>query len=163
MALNPCCPPAHDLSLMIIDNKLSFVSPFSPNKYLSPICHLEEQEPGGDFLKTISAPNHHQHDVPDRNPTTSPSECNGPQYSNSKRVGVAPDHNMATSTPVQRRRSGDEGFKKVPGNTQYFSLRWNNYQSNITSVFHDLLESQSFVDVTLACEDRFLKAHKVCN
>ncbi|XP_058838222.1 longitudinals lacking protein, isoforms J/P/Q/S/Z isoform X2 [Topomyia yanbarensis] len=44
---------------------------------------------------------------------------------------------------------------------QYFSLRWNNYQSNMTSVFHELLETQSFVDVTLACEFNSLKAHKV--
>ena len=45
--------------------------------------------------------------------------------------------------------------------SQYYSLRWNNYQSNMTSVFHELLEAQSFVDVTLACEDNSLKAHKV--
>lgn len=44
---------------------------------------------------------------------------------------------------------------------QYFSLRWNNYQTNITTVFHGLLETQTFVDVTLACEEHFLKAHKV--
>ncbi|XP_063698335.1 protein bric-a-brac 1-like isoform X2 [Culicoides brevitarsis] len=44
---------------------------------------------------------------------------------------------------------------------QYFSLRWNNYQSNMTTVFHKLLETQSFVDVTLACEGNYLKAHKV--
>lgn len=44
---------------------------------------------------------------------------------------------------------------------QYFSLRWNNYQSNMTSVFHQLLEDESFVDVTLACEENSLKAHKV--
>lgn len=44
---------------------------------------------------------------------------------------------------------------------QYFSLRWNNYQNNMTSVFHQLLENQSFVDVTLACENNSLKAHKV--
>lgn len=28
-------------------------------------------------------------------------------------------------------------------------------------MFYDLLETQSFVDVTLACEENFLKAHKV--
>ncbi|XP_059615536.1 protein bric-a-brac 1 isoform X2 [Phlebotomus argentipes] len=49
-----------------------------------------------------------------------------------------------------------------PINTdQYFSIRWNNYQRNMTAIFHELLESQSFVDVTLACEQNSLKAHKV--
>lgn len=31
----------------------------------------------------------------------------------------------------------------------------------MTSVFHRLLETQAFVDVTLACENNYLKAHKV--
>ncbi|KAJ6642216.1 Protein bric-a-brac 1 [Pseudolycoriella hygida] len=50
---------------------------------------------------------------------------------------------------------------KMTADPQYFSLRWNNYQSNMTSVFHQLLETQAFVDVSLACEDNTLKAHKV--
>lgn len=70
--------------------------------------------------------------------------------------GGQPPRTMDTSTtPVSSRRPGQQG------SNQYFSLRWNNYQSNITSVFYDLLETQSFVDVTLACEENFLKAHKV--
>lgn len=44
---------------------------------------------------------------------------------------------------------------------QYFSLRWNNYQNTMTSVFQQLREDQSFVDVTLSCENGSLKAHKV--
>lgn len=44
---------------------------------------------------------------------------------------------------------------------QHYCLRWNNYQSNMTSVFHQLLENEAFVDVTLACNDLSLKAHKV--
>jgi len=51
---------------------------------------------------------------------------------------------------------------QIISDPQYFSLRWNNYQSNMTSVFHQLLESEAFVDVTLACERDSLKAHKVC-
>ncbi|KAK9882347.1 hypothetical protein WA026_020869 [Henosepilachna vigintioctopunctata] len=44
---------------------------------------------------------------------------------------------------------------------QHYCLRWNNYQSNMTSVFHQLLRNEDFVDVTLACNDLSLKAHKV--
>lgn len=48
------------------------------------------------------------------------------------------------------------------GNTpQQFCLRWNNYQSNLTSVFDQLLQNESFVDVTLACDGRSIKAHKM--
>lgn len=46
-------------------------------------------------------------------------------------------------------------------NGQHYCLRWNNYQSNMTSVFHQLLRNESFVDVTLACNESTLKAHKV--
>lgn len=45
---------------------------------------------------------------------------------------------------------------------QHYCLRWNNYQSNMTSVFHQLLRTEAFVDVTLACNEETLKAHKVC-
>ncbi|XP_037077125.1 protein bric-a-brac 2-like [Pollicipes pollicipes] len=44
---------------------------------------------------------------------------------------------------------------------QHYCLRWNNYQSNLTSVFDQLLQSESFVDVTLAVAGRSLRAHKV--
>lgn len=46
---------------------------------------------------------------------------------------------------------------------QHYCLRWNNYQSNMTSVFHQLLQTEAFVDVTLACNEASLKAHKVIN
>ncbi|XP_063238106.1 protein bric-a-brac 1-like isoform X2 [Bacillus rossius redtenbacheri] len=44
---------------------------------------------------------------------------------------------------------------------QQFCLRWNNYQSNLTNVFDQLLQSESFVDVTLACDGHSVKAHKM--
>ncbi|XP_039286432.1 protein bric-a-brac 1 isoform X3 [Nilaparvata lugens] len=47
------------------------------------------------------------------------------------------------------------------GSPQLFCLRWNNYQSNLTNVFDQLLQSESFVDVTLACDGHSVKAHKV--
>nr|CAD7455124.1 unnamed protein product [Timema tahoe] len=45
--------------------------------------------------------------------------------------------------------------------SQRFCLRWNNHQSNLLSVFDQLLHDESFVDVTLAVEGRYLKAHKM--
>ncbi|CAG0895048.1 unnamed protein product, partial [Cyprideis torosa] len=47
------------------------------------------------------------------------------------------------------------------GGGEQFCLRWNNYQSNITSVFESLLRNETFVDVTLACDGAQVKAHKV--
>ncbi|XP_031827523.1 uncharacterized protein LOC116424786 isoform X2 [Nomia melanderi] len=40
-------------------------------------------------------------------------------------------------------------------------LRWNSYHSNMQNSFPSLLESEQFVDVTLACEGRSLKCHKM--
>lgn len=47
------------------------------------------------------------------------------------------------------------------GSPQQFCLRWNNYQSNLTNVFDQLLQNESFVDVTLACDGHSIKAHKM--
>ncbi|XP_049819902.1 protein tramtrack, beta isoform isoform X2 [Aethina tumida] len=45
--------------------------------------------------------------------------------------------------------------------TEQFSLRWNNFHSNLTSGFHQLLEAADMVDVTLAVDGHFLQAHKI--
>lgn len=42
-----------------------------------------------------------------------------------------------------------------------FCLRWNNFQTNITSQFETLRQDEDFVDVTLTCEGKSVKAHKV--
>ncbi|XP_026680758.1 broad-complex core protein isoforms 1/2/3/4/5 isoform X2 [Diaphorina citri] len=44
---------------------------------------------------------------------------------------------------------------------QHFCLRWNNYQSSITSAFENLRDDEDFIDVTLACDGKSLKAHRV--
>lgn len=45
--------------------------------------------------------------------------------------------------------------------SQRFCLRWNNHQSNLLSVFDQLLHAETFTDVTLAVDGQYLKAHKV--
>lgn len=45
--------------------------------------------------------------------------------------------------------------------SQRFCLRWNNHQTNLLSVFDQLLHDEAFVDVTLAVEGQFLRAHKM--
>ncbi|KAK6629157.1 hypothetical protein RUM43_002974 [Polyplax serrata] len=42
-----------------------------------------------------------------------------------------------------------------------FSLKWNNFQSNLATGFHDLLQEEDMVDVTLAAEGKILYAHKI--
>lgn len=58
-------------------------------------------------------------------------------------------------------RTSSAGSSGGGGTPQQFCLRWNNYQSNLTNVFDQLLQSESFVDVTLACDGNSLKAHKM--
>lgn len=50
---------------------------------------------------------------------------------------------------------------KLPKKHQRFCLKWDKYQSNLTNIFEQLLQSESFVDVTLACDGRVIKAHKI--
>lgn len=47
--------------------------------------------------------------------------------------------------------------------SQRFCLRWNNHQTNMLSVFDQLLHAETFTDVTLAVDGQYLKAHKVSN
>ena len=42
-----------------------------------------------------------------------------------------------------------------------FCLRWNDFQSNISSAFRDLWEDTDFIDVTLVCGEEQLQAHRV--
>jgi len=45
--------------------------------------------------------------------------------------------------------------------SEKFCLRWNDFESNISSAFRELRDDKDFFDVTLACEDEQIQAHKV--
>lgn len=44
---------------------------------------------------------------------------------------------------------------------QRYCLKWNNYQSSVTTTFKELLAVEDFVDITLSAEGGALRAHKV--
>jgi len=45
--------------------------------------------------------------------------------------------------------------------SEKFCLRWNDFESNISSAFRELRDDKDFFDVTLACDDEQIHAHKV--
>jgi len=45
--------------------------------------------------------------------------------------------------------------------SEKFCLRWNDCESNIRGAFRELRDDKDFFDVTIACEDEQLQAHKV--
>jgi len=47
------------------------------------------------------------------------------------------------------------------GSSEKFCLRWNDFETNISVAFRELREEKDFFDVTLACDDSQLQAHKV--
>ncbi|XP_008212550.1 protein bric-a-brac 2 isoform X7 [Nasonia vitripennis] len=49
----------------------------------------------------------------------------------------------------------------IMGSSQQFSLRWNNYLKHITNAFDTLRSDEDLVDVTLSCEGKRIRAHKM--
>jgi len=45
--------------------------------------------------------------------------------------------------------------------SEKFCLRWNDFESNISSSLRELRDDKDFFDVTLACDDEQIEAHKV--
>lgn len=48
-----------------------------------------------------------------------------------------------------------------PGPSEQFSLRWNNFHTNLTTEFHALFRGEDLVDVTIAADGKFVQAHKI--
>ncbi|CAL8079520.1 unnamed protein product [Orchesella dallaii] len=53
------------------------------------------------------------------------------------------------------------GNEEMSGSVQQYCLRWNNHRSNLLLVFEHLFQTESFTDVTLACEGASIKCHKM--
>jgi len=47
------------------------------------------------------------------------------------------------------------------GTSEKFCLRWNDFESNISVAFQELRDDKEFFDVTLACDENQVQAHKV--
>jgi len=45
--------------------------------------------------------------------------------------------------------------------SEKFCLRWNDFENNISQAFKELRDDKDFFDVTLACDDEQIQAHKV--
>ena len=45
--------------------------------------------------------------------------------------------------------------------SEKFCLRWNDFESNISLAFRELRDDKDFFDVTLACDDEQIQAHKM--
>ena len=45
--------------------------------------------------------------------------------------------------------------------SEKFCLKWNAFESNVSSAFRELRDDRDFFDVTLACEEEQIQAHKV--
>lgn len=90
----------------------------------------------------------------------SPPSRPGSNLDPSEKVLVS---NQLKSQDQKNNNNSNSGNNNQNGGqgAQQFCLRWNNYQSNLTSVFDQLLQSESFVDVTLACDGHSIKAHKM--
>nr|CAD7456646.1 unnamed protein product [Timema tahoe] len=70
------------------------------------------------------------------------------------------DLNFTKTSPISC-----EGCGSCPcttmGSNQQFSLRWNNYLRHITNAFDSLRSDEDLVDVTLSCEGKRIRAHKM--
>merc|ERR1712013_604341 len=64
----------------------------------------------------------------------------------------------SASTPIQLHLL--QNFETKMANEQ-FCLKWNDFETNVSTAFRELREDKDFFDVTLACDDEQIQAHKV--
>ncbi|XP_018025686.2 protein bric-a-brac 1 isoform X2 [Hyalella azteca] len=85
--------------------------------------------------------------------TTAPTSVSSTNNTNSESSTPTPS-NSHNSTSVNHTSSSGEG-------NQQFCLRWNNFRSNLQQTFLNLFEKQSFVDVTISCDEKSIQAHRM--
>jgi len=73
-----------------------------------------------------------------------------------KRVSIEKQHH---GRKFEKQRHGRK-FRNMSSNEK-FCLSWSNFEGNISSAFYDLKSENDFTDVTLACVDYQIEAHKV--
>ncbi|XP_063222442.1 uncharacterized protein LOC134530981 isoform X3 [Bacillus rossius redtenbacheri] len=64
-------------------------------------------------------------------------------------------------TEIESRLVGRKAMNSQKMLSQQYCLRWKYHHNNLQVMFSQLLERESFCDVTLACEGKTLRAHKV--
>ena len=50
---------------------------------------------------------------------------------------------------------------EVKMSSEKFSLKWNDFESNLSKAFEEIRNEKDFFDVTLVCEDTQIEAHKL--
>ncbi|KAH8339590.1 hypothetical protein KR067_000112 [Drosophila pandora] len=94
----------------------------------------------------------------DRNSPAGPGSGGGVKDEDKDNPGAS---GVGGSSPVSSPQGRSSSVASPSSTSQQFCLRWNNYQTNLTTIFDQLLQNECFVDVTLACDGRSMKAHKM--
>lgn len=75
--------------------------------------------------------------------------------------GSSSSNNSRDRSPLRTAAYSTSSTTTNGDQSQQFCLKWNSYQTNLSKEFDDLLQNESFVDVTLACDGHSVKAHKM--
>lgn len=68
---------------------------------------------------------------------------------------------LTKSVPFTKDINGGRCFGNLEIRMDEFALCWNNFADNIASGFQNLYDRGDLVDVTIACDGKLLKAHKI--
>ncbi|XP_033218596.1 broad-complex core protein isoforms 1/2/3/4/5 isoform X2 [Belonocnema kinseyi] len=93
-----------------------------------------------------------------------PGEDGGNETANLSSIeGVVEEVVVPSLRMLQQRNGSASATPPATSNMfpQQYCLRWKYHHSNLQTMFSQLLERQAYCDVTLACEGKTLRAHKV--